>query len=54
MKSTRADGAGQAPPAMLSLVDVRKSCVTGPITTDILQGVRLDVNRGDLLSITGP
>ena len=39
---------------MLSLVDVRKSYVTGPITTDILQGVRLDVNRGDLLSIMGP
>ena len=39
---------------MLRLVDVRKSYVTGPITTDILQGVRLDVNRGDLLSIMGP
>ena len=39
---------------MLRLVDVRKSYVTGPITMDILQGVRLEVNRGDLLSIMGP
>ena len=39
---------------MLRLVDIRKSYVTGPITTEILQGVCLDVNRGDLLSIMGP
>lgn len=40
--------------SLLRLVDVRKSYVTGPITTDILQGVRLNVDRGDLLSIMGP
>lgn len=39
---------------MLRLVDVRKSYVTGPVTMDILQDVRLEVNRGDLLSIMGP
>ena len=39
---------------MLCLADIHKSYVTGPITTEILQGVWLDVNRGDLLSIMGP
>ena len=39
---------------MLSLVDVCKSYVTGPVVTEILRGVRLDVHRGDLLSIMGP
>ena len=39
---------------MLSLVDVRRSYVTGPVVTEILRGVRLDVHKGDLLSIMGP
>ena len=39
---------------MLSLVDIRKRYVAGPVTVDVLQGVRLNVNRGDLMSITGP
>lgn len=39
---------------MLHLVNIRKHYRTGPITTDILQGVYLDVHRGDLLSIMGP
>lgn len=39
---------------MLSLVDIRRSYVTGPVTTDVLQGVYLNVNRGELLSIVGP
>jgi len=39
---------------MLSLADIRRSYVTGPVTTEILKGVRLDVDRGDLLSIMGP
>ena len=39
---------------MMHLVDICKSYVTGPITTDILRGVRLEVHRGDLLSIMGP
>ena len=47
------DGGRAGPPA-LRLVDIRKSYVTGPVTTDILRGVDLDVNRGDLLSIMGP
>ena len=47
----RGDGAGAA---MLSLVDIRKSYATGPVVSEILRGVRLDVNRGDLLSIVGP
>ena len=45
---------GRAQPSTLRLVDIRKSYVTGPITTDILHGVNLEVNRGDLLSIMGP
>ena len=45
--------AGTAP-AMLGLVDVGKSYVTGPVTTEILRGVRLSVRRGDLVSIMGP
>ena len=39
---------------MLSLVDIRKSYVAGPVTVDVLRDVRLDVKRGDLMSITGP
>lgn len=39
---------------MLELVDVHKSYVTGPVTTEVLRGVRLGVKRGDLLSIMGP
>ncbi len=39
---------------MLSLVDIRKSYVTGPVTAEILRGVRLEVKRDDLLSIMGP
>ena len=45
---------GGAGAAMLSLVDIRKSYVTGPVVSEILRGVRLEVNRGDLLSIVGP
>ena len=48
-------GNGNAPAAaLLRLVDIRKSYVTGPVVTEILRGVRLDVQRGDLLSIMGP
>ncbi len=47
-------GGAKAAPAMISLADIRKSYVTGPIVTEILRGVRLDVRRGDLLSIMGP
>ena len=39
---------------MLCLTDISKTYATGPVTTDILRGVRLEVNRGDLLSIMGP
>ena len=44
----------RAPPPMLGLVDIRKSYVTGPVATEILRGVRLDVRKGDLVSIMGP
>ena len=43
-----------APDKMLRLVDVRKSYRIGPATRDVLQGIHLDVNTGDLLSIMGP
>ena len=39
---------------MLRLVDIRKSYVTGPVVTEVLRGVRLDVGKGDLVSIMGP
>jgi len=39
---------------MLRLGEIRRGYVTGPVTTEILKGVRLDVHRGDLLSIMGP
>ena len=39
---------------MLGLVDIRKTYAVGPIAVDVLQGVRLEINRGDLLSIMGP
>ncbi len=42
------------PEIMLSLVDIRKSYATGPIETEILREIRLDVYKGDLLSIMGP
>ena len=45
---------GGAGAALLSLVDIRKSYVTGPVVSEILRGVRLEVNRGDLVSIMGP
>ena len=48
------DAGGGTDAAMLSLVDVRKRYVTGPVVSEILRGVRLEVNRGDLLSIVGP
>ena len=38
---------------MLRLRDVRKSYVAGPTTVDVLRGVDLEVNRGDLVSIMG-
>ena len=38
---------------MLRLVDICKSFRLGPIHVDVLQGVNLEVNRGDLLSIMG-
>ena len=51
---TPLDRTGQTSAPALVLVDIRKSYVTGPVTTEILRGVDLEVNRGDLLSIMGP
>ena len=48
------NGAANGGAAMLSMTDIRKSYVTGPVVTEILRGVRLEVQRGDLLSIMGP
>ena len=42
---------GDAP--MLSLADVRKRYAIGPVTTEVLKGVDLEVRSGDLLSIMG-
>ena len=38
---------------MLRLVDICKNYRIGPISVDVLRGVRLEVNRGDLVSIMG-
>ena len=38
---------------MLRLVDICKTYRFGPVSVDVLRGVRLEVNRGDLLAITG-
>ncbi len=50
----RANGAARPAEPALRLVDVRRSYATGPVVTEILRGVRLEVNHGDLLSIMGP
>ena len=39
---------------MLELVDVRKRYAVGPVTVDVLKGIDLDVQPGDMLSIMGP
>ncbi len=42
------------PETVLSLRGIRRSFRTGPVTTEILRGIDLDVRTGDLLSIMGP
>lgn len=39
---------------VLRLVDVHQSYSTGPVVVDVLQGVNLVVDRGDLVAIMGP
>ncbi len=39
---------------MLKLADIRRSYSVGGVETDILRGVDLEVDAGDLLSIMGP
>ena len=39
---------------MLCLRDIRKTYTIGPITVEVLRGIGLDVERGDLVSIMGP
>ncbi len=39
---------------MLRLVDIRKSYRLGPVDVEVLKGIHLDVEAGDLLSIMGP
>ncbi len=40
--------------AMLQLVDIRKTYRLGPVEVEVLKGIHLDVEAGDLLSIMGP
>lgn len=39
---------------MITLVDIKKSFWTGPVEGQVLKGVDLTVNKGDLFSIMGP
>ncbi len=39
---------------MLRLTDIRRSYQVGPVTTEVLRGVDLEVDAGDLMSIMGP
>ena len=39
---------------MLRLTDIRRSYWIGPVTTEVLRGVDLEVDAGDLMSIMGP
>ncbi len=39
---------------MLRLTDIRRSYRVGPVTTEVLRGVDLEVDAGDLMSIMGP
>ena len=39
---------------MLRLTDIRRSYRIGPVTTEVLRGVDLKVDAGDLISIMGP
>ena len=39
---------------MLSLADIRKTYVLGPVEVEVLRGLSLDVGRGDMISIMGP
>ncbi len=48
------NGAAGAGAVIMSLTDVRRVFQTGPVTTEILKGVDLEVRAGDLMSIMGP
>ena len=39
---------------MLKLTDLRRSYRVGPVATEVLRGVDLEVDAGDLMSIMGP
>ena len=39
---------------MLRLTDINKSCWVGPTTVDVLKGISLTVEKGELLFIIGP
>ncbi len=39
---------------MLKLTDIRRSYRVGPVATEVLRGVDLEVEAGDLMSIMGP
>ena len=43
-----------APKGMLRLADVHRSYRLGPVTTQVLRGVDLEVGAGDVVSIMGP
>ncbi|MCY4488161.1 MAG: ABC transporter ATP-binding protein [Deltaproteobacteria bacterium] len=44
----------EAGPTLLRLVDIRRSYRIGPVNVDVLQGVNLDIDKGDLAAIMGP
>lgn len=46
--------AASAPAPIIRLVDIRKSYQMGPVTSQVLQGVSLDIYPGEYVCIMGP
>ena len=54
MKTVSKTSGAQPPQKVLSLEGIGRDFRTGPVTTNILKDVQLEVHTGDLMSIMGP